>query len=82
MYWMCKEELPLVKFRSLMDFLKHLQVPNIQHLDVGDKINYTSNDSADNFLSALSTLIDKNITEHLKKSPVITLVHANYQISK
>ena len=68
MYWMCKEGLPLVKFRSLMDFLKHLQVPNIQHLDVGDKINYTSNDSADNFLSALSTLIDKNITEHLKKS--------------
>ena len=38
MYWMCKEGLPLVTFRSLMDFLKHLKVSNIQHLDVGEKI--------------------------------------------
>ena len=41
-----------------MDFLKNLKVPNIEHLDVGDKSNYTNDDSADDFLSYLSTLLE------------------------
>ena len=52
----CKENIPITKFRSLMNFLCELSVPNIEHLQCKDNVDYTSNSSADSFLSVLSDL--------------------------
>ena len=73
MYFLCKENLPLAKFKPLMDFLKLLKVPNIELLQISDTINYTSHSSADDFLKAISSVIDDNITNKMKASPVITV---------
>ena len=73
MFWLCQENLPLAKFRSLMQLLSHLKVPFIEHLVVGENVDYTSDSSADDFLSVLSGVIDDNITEKVKQSPVITV---------
>ena len=56
MFWLCKENIPITKFRSLMNLLCKLSVPNIEHLQCKDNVDYTSNSSADSFLSVLSDL--------------------------
>lgn len=73
MFWLCQENLPISKFRSLMQFLTELGVPNIEHLQCKDTVDYTSNSSADSFLSVLSDLIDEEISQKVKQSPVVTV---------
>ena len=73
MFWLCQEGLPLLKFRSHMKLLINLKVPNVNHLCCRDNVDYTSDSSADDFLKVLSDVIDENITEKVKQSPVITI---------
>lgn len=70
---MCKEGVPLAKFKSLMTLLKLLQVPNISALHCTENCDYTSSISVDGFLKVLSDLIDENIVKKIKASPVITV---------
>lgn len=73
LFWLCKENLPLVKFRSLMRLLTSLGVPHIEQLHCRDTVDYTSDSSADDFLQVLSDLIDDNISKKMQQSPVLTV---------
>ena len=72
-YWLCQESLPIHKYPSLIALLKDLEVPNIVHLQITPTIDYSSETSAKDFLSAMSDVIDENITKKVKNSPAITL---------
>ena len=72
-YWLCQESLPINKYPSLITFLKYLNVPNIEHLQIGEKTNYSSQTSAKDLLTAMSDVIDNSISNKTKASPVITL---------
>lgn len=72
-YWLCQESLPMHKYPSLIAFLKHLNVPNIEHLQITEKINYSSETSAKDLLTAMSEVIDETITEKVQDAPAITL---------
>ena len=41
-FWLCQESLPLHKYQSLLSFLRLLNVPHIEHLQCGEKTNYSS----------------------------------------
>ena len=73
-FWMCSENLPLSKFSSLMELLKLLGVPNIEHLKIGKRIDYTGYNSACGFLKVLSDVIDANLVTKMADSPVITVL--------
>lgn len=73
-YWMTKEGIAMTKYRSLMGLLKNLNTPNMEVLNVGDAVNYTSYNSACEFLAAVSEDIDIEVTKKLQKSPVITIM--------
>lgn len=51
--WLVLEDLPLSKYSSLMKLLKELEVPFVDKLNLSEKTNYESYDSAMEFLNAL-----------------------------
>lgn len=73
LFWMCKEGIPLFKFKSLIDLFKVLDVPNITHLKCTENCDYTSITSTNEFLKVLSDMIDENITEKARRFPVLTV---------
>ena len=72
-FWLCQESLPLHKYQSLLSFLRLLNVPHIEHLQCGEKTNYSSTTSAHGLLQVLSDIVDESITQKVNESPVITL---------
>ena len=72
-FWLCQESLPLYKYQSLLSFLRLLNVPHIEHLQCGEKTNYSSTTSAHGLLQVLSDTVDENITQKVNESPVMTL---------
>ena len=36
-YWLTKENIPLIKFQSLLEFLRELKTPDVEHLLCGEK---------------------------------------------
>ena len=72
-FWLCQESLPLHKYQSSLSFLRLLNVPHIEHLQCGEKTNYSSTMSAHGLLQVLSDIVDENITQKVNESPVITL---------
>ena len=73
-HWLCKENLPIHKYPSLMKFLHELRVPDIEHLKCTDSVDYGSIKSANGFLDVLSSVIDSEITDRVNESPVITVL--------
>lgn len=73
-HWLCQENIPLSKYHSLMTFLQSVNTPNITSLQLTDKINYSSYDTALDILQAISDTTDKQITEKMKASPVCTIL--------
>ncbi|XP_062573421.1 zinc finger protein 862-like [Saccostrea cucullata] len=72
-HWLAIENLPLSKFESMMDFLKDVGTPNLNFLQVGNRIDYQSYYSANEFLHAISDVIEEKTTENLQKSPFVTI---------
>ncbi|XP_048236880.1 zinc finger protein 862-like [Haliotis rufescens] len=73
-YWMAKEGVPLSKYESLLSLLSDLNTPNVESLSVNNHVTYASYKSACGFLDAISTTIDRSVTETLHKSPVLTIL--------
>ena len=48
-------------------------MPHIEHVQCGEKTNYSSTTSAHGLLQVLSDIMDENITQKVNESPVITL---------
>ncbi|XP_061191044.1 zinc finger protein 862-like [Saccostrea echinata] len=72
-HWLANENLPLSKFESMMDFLKDIGTPSLHFLQVGNRIDYQSYYSANEFLHAISDVIEEKTTEKLQKSPFVTI---------
>lgn len=60
-FWLCKESLSLSKYTSLINFLKMLKVPALDHLAITKHTNYTSYPTALDIVGVLSDIID---TQH------------------
>ena len=73
-YWMVTEDLPLSKFPSLIQLMKDLHVPNIDKLQVSEKVKYDSYTSAVGFLQALSSSADEDLKSKLKASSAVTVL--------
>lgn len=73
-YWLAKECIPLRKYCSLIKFLKTLKVPDIEHLNINQKTDYSSYNTAVDLATAMSMVIDDAINESIKSSPVLTIM--------
>ena len=62
------------KYSNFINFLKDVGTPNVHSLNVNEKSDYSSYNTAVDLLSALSYVIDVNITKQLQDSPVITIL--------
>lgn len=71
--WMCTEDIPLVKYRSLVDLMQDVSVPDIQCFK-NAKINYNSQYTVNELLDSLSSAVECDLNETLKESPFITLL--------
>ena len=59
---------------SLINFSGFLNVPGLDALKINERIDYSSYTTACDLLTALSNVIDDQISDKLKKSPVITIL--------
>lgn len=73
-YFLVQEAMPLSKYGRVVEFLKDLNTPNIDKLQVNDRVDYTSYNTALDLLKAVSSVIDKSVTEKVQKSPVVTIL--------
>ncbi len=73
-YFLCKEVIPLSKYKSFIDFLQELETPNLSSLRIKDSIDYSSYPTALDLLKSISDTLDQNVTDKMKQSPVITLL--------
>ena len=73
-HWLVNEDLPLSKYSSLVRFLKELDVPFADHLNISEKINYESYDSAVEFLNALSESAEESVKKKLNESETVTVL--------
>ena len=73
-YWLAKEGIALNKYGSLMELLKYLKTPHLEHLDVDKHTSYTSYNTANDLLKSISNVLDKEVTEKLELSPYVTLM--------
>ena len=73
-FFLVQEDLPLSKYTNLINFLKHLNTPYVEHLQVNDRVDYTSPYVASEILKSLSKVVDSQITEKINASPVLTIL--------
>lgn len=57
----------------MMDFLKDIGTPGHHFLKVGNRIDYQSYYSANEFLHAISNVIEEKTTKKLQQSPFVTI---------
>ncbi len=57
-YWIAMEALPLIKFKSLMQLLHELGVPELSFLHISDNATYSSAYSALEFLQAINRTLE------------------------
>ena len=73
-FWLAKEGLPLVKFKSLINLLRAVNAPDIKHLKVSDEMAYDSSYSALEFLHSISNVLKEELFEKLQSSPFVTVL--------
>jgi hypothetical protein len=71
---MVTENLPLSKFKSLIDLLHELGLEDISVFKSFANINYESEFSVSELLDSLSKVADNNLNESLSASPVVTVM--------
>ena len=77
-YFLASEGIALVKFKSLIQFLKRVKAENIEHLKLSEDSEsekaYESSYSANEFLEAISKVLETELKTKLEKSPVVTVL--------
>ena len=63
-----KEDLPFAKYESLIEFKK------LQELKMADNVSYGSRSAADDFLTAISDVIDEGLNELLHGTKYISIL--------
>ncbi|XP_060559338.1 zinc finger protein 862-like [Ruditapes philippinarum] len=72
--WLAKENLPLSKFESLVNFLNSVDVPGLEALECSEKVNYKSYYTANEILSAIGDHLDCIINQKLHQSPCVAVL--------
>ena len=72
-HWLAVENIALSKYESMMGFLQNIGVSGLKQLETGERVDYQSYYSANEFLEAISDFLDKKTTEKIQKSPVVTV---------
>ncbi|XP_060556337.1 uncharacterized protein C17orf113-like [Ruditapes philippinarum] len=73
-YYLVEENIPLSKFKSLVEFQKSVGVSGYNHLSVSDGISYESDYAGHEFLKAVSDTVETHTVQKLQKSPFVTLL--------
>ncbi len=74
-FWLAKEGIPMLKFKSLMSFLENdLNITEASYLRTSSHIAYDSQYSADGFVDSLSQTVEEYITDKLQQSPCVTVL--------
>ncbi|KAJ8022515.1 hypothetical protein HOLleu_37426 [Holothuria leucospilota] len=71
--WLANEEIANVKFKSLMDFLRSLNVESANHLTVSGNVQYTSSQIHEDLLKAVCKVIRDQLKNELHQSPFIAI---------
>ncbi len=72
-YWLAKENLPLHKYESLMEFLAEVNCPNIKSLRLSEAATYGSESTANDLLQSLAAVIRDGIDNMLLRSPFVSI---------
>jgi hypothetical protein len=70
-FWVATQEIPNSKFKALLKFLRHLEIPEALYLFKSGNVKYDSPDIFNQMLRALSNTIESNLTAQLKTSPCV-----------
>lgn len=70
--WLCDEDVPLSKYKSMMNLHQDLCVPDIAILQTG--INYDSQYTANDLLDSLSAYADNELSQKMCASPFVTIL--------
>ena len=70
-FWVANEELPNSKFKALLEFLRHLEIPKALNLFKSGNVKYDSADIFNQILRELSNTIEADLTTQLKSSPCV-----------
>ncbi|XP_070569233.1 zinc finger protein 862-like [Ptychodera flava] len=73
-YWLAKETIPLTKYPSLMGLLRELGTPNLDVIQCGQRVTYSSYNTACDMLNSISNTIDRDVTQKLRMSPTISIL--------
>ena len=73
-HWIVRKNLALTKFKSLMELLRALETPNAGSLQISESTSYDSSWSFNEFLEAMSTVVEDKIKEDMKQASVMTVL--------
>ena len=62
-YYMAKEDLPLSKYESMIEFQKYQGVTKLQELNMAQRANYESKTAAEGFLTSFCESIRDDLHE-------------------
>ena len=71
--WMVNEDLPLSKFQSMISLLKELKTPDID-MSEEECPSYELRWSTNEFLKALSTVAEEDVSQELQKFSYVTVL--------
>ncbi|XP_053396558.1 zinc finger protein 862-like [Mercenaria mercenaria] len=72
-HWMCSENLPISKFKSMVDFMHDLAVPGIAILKQSP-FGYDSEYTANELLDSLAAVAETDLIDQLNHSPFVTVL--------
>lgn len=73
MHWLCAENIPILKFKSFVEFLHELEVPDLAILKKS-AFGYNSDFTASELLDAMAVVAENKLNDQLSHSPVVTVL--------
>ena len=73
-YFLASENIALVKFKALIQFLRRVKAANINHLKLSDNTLYESSYSANEFVDAIAKVLEMELESKLAASPAVTVL--------
>ena len=73
-YWIAKEDLPMQKYTSLMNFQSLQEVPHLNQLSVGGNATYTSRIAGEDLQECVAESIQQEIRENIGKASMFSIL--------
>lgn len=73
-HWLSTEDLPFLKYKSLLNFLHSLTVEDIESISIlkNSEIQYDSSTTCSELLDSISSVVEDDLQRDLQNSPVVT----------